>query len=229
VSTLLAVREVTKVYRTEMVEVQALRGISFDVAGGEFIAVMGPSGCGKTTLLDVLGALSRPTSGTYEIAGRRVDELDDTALARLRNRDIGFVFQTFNLLPRATVLQNVELPLVYAGVAPAERRRRASAILERVGLHERLHHHPNELSGGQMQRAAIARAVVTEPLLILADEPTGNLDSAASGDVMHLLAELHAHGNTIVLVTHDRGVAAHATRALHLRDGRLVEDRADAG
>jgi putative ABC transport system ATP-binding protein len=222
VSPLLKIRDLTKVFDTEKVRVHALRGVSFDVARGEFVAIMGPSGSGKTTLLDVLGCLSQPTSGSYHLADRAVHSLDDAELARIRNRDIGFVFQSFNLLPRASVLKNVELPLVYARVPAVERRRRATRVLERIGLGDRLAHRPNELSGGQMQRVAIARALVTEPLLILADEPTGNLDSAASAEIMRLLDELHAQGNTIVLVSHDTGVAAHAGRLLQVRDG-LIE------
>jgi putative ABC transport system ATP-binding protein len=223
-SPLLSVRDLVKCYRTGPLEVQALRGVSFDVARGEFAAIVGPSGSGKTTLLDVLGCLSQPSGGSYHIDGRPVHELSDTELARIRNRSIGFVFQAFNLLPRATALENVELPLLYARVPATERRRRARAVLERVGLGARMAHRPNELSGGQMQRVAVARALVTSPLLILADEPTGNLDSATSAEILELFDELHGQGNTILLVTHDPGVAARAGRVLRVQDGRLVAD-----
>jgi putative ABC transport system ATP-binding protein len=222
---LLRLRDLQKAYRSQRVEVCALRGVSFDVGEGEFAAIMGPSGSGKTTLLDILGCLARPTAGSYHLAGRPAHALEDEELATLRNRHIGFVFQQFNLLARASVLENVELPLLYARVPAAERRTRARAVLDRVGLSHRLEHRPNELSGGQMQRVAIARALVTEPVLILADEPTGNLDSAAAASVMDLLTEVHAQGRTVILVTHDPGVASHADRMIRLRDGVVVADQ----
>jgi putative ABC transport system ATP-binding protein len=222
---LIDVRDVTKVYHRGAVEVAALRGVSFTVEPGEFVAIVGPSGSGKTTLLDLLGCLAQPTRGTYHFEGRPVHDLDDAALAALRNRRIGFVFQSFNLLPRLTALENVELPLVYARVPATERRARALEALEAVGLGERVDHRATELSGGQMQRVAVARALVGRPGLVLADEPTGNLDRAATADVMRLLADVHAAGNTIALITHDPAVAAAAERVLAIEDGRVVSDR----
>jgi putative ABC transport system ATP-binding protein len=217
-------RDITKVYDTGGVEVPALRGVSLDVEAGESVAIMGASGSGKSTLMNLLGCLDRATTGSYRLAGEEVGTLDRDRLAELRNRTLGFVFQSFNLLSRTSALENVELPLLYAGVASAERRRRAAAALARVGLAGRAHHHPNQLSGGQQQRVAIARALVGEPRLILADEPTGNLDSRTSIEVMALLQELNASGITVVLVTHEPDIAAHAARTIEMRDGRVRSD-----
>lgn len=205
--------------------VRALDGVDLDVEAGEYLAVMGPSGSGKSTLMNILGCLDTPSAGEYILNGQRVSGLDDTELARLRNAEIGFVFQTFNLLPRTSALANVELPLIYGGVSRRERKRKALGTLERVGLGGRIHHTPNELSGGQRQRVAIARALVNDPSLLLADEPTGNLDSRTSEEIMVLFGELNAAGNTIVVVTHEEEIAAHARRVVRLLDGRVVEDR----
>ncbi len=219
----LALRDVTKTYATGVAEVQALRGITLDIAEGEYVAVMGPSGSGKSTLMHILGCLDGPSTGTYELAGTDVSQMSETELAQVRNARIGFVFQQFNLLPSLSAWRNVELPLCYcAGVGRDERRVRAVQALERVGLGDRLHHRPGELSGGQQQRVAVARALVTDPALILADEPTGNLDSRSTQDVLALFAELHASGRTIVLITHEADVAAAAGRVVRVRDG-LVE------
>ena len=204
--------------------VRAVRGVDVVIGRGEFVAVMGPSGSGKSTLMNLIGCLDTATQGRYWLNGQLVSDLSDDQLARVRNREIGFVFQTFNLLPRATALHNVELPLIYAGLPAKERRRRAEWQLELVGLADRMGHRPPELSGGQRQRVAIARALVNQPALLLADEPTGNLDSQTSGEIMEVLVQLNRAGQTIVLVTHERDVAAHARRQIHLLDGRIASD-----
>ena len=221
---LIHTQDLTKVYRIGDNEVRALAGVSVDIVRGEFVAVMGPSGSGKSTFMNVLGCLDRPSSGDYVLGGRRVSDLSGDELAVVRNRSIGFVFQTFNLLPRTPALENVELPLVYAGVAARERRVRALEMLAKVGLAERAGHQPAQLSGGQQQRVAIARALVNEPKLILADEPTGALDSVTSIEVLALLQQLNADGITVVLVTHEHDIAAFAGRAIHFRDGKVVRD-----
>ncbi len=218
---ILQLENVTKIYRMGEVEVPALRGVSLAVEPGDFVAIMGASGSGKSTLMNILGCLDRPTSGRYLLGGQEVSRLDRNALAEKRNKMLGFVFQNFNLLPRTDALENVELPLLYAGVGTRERRRRASAALVRVGLGERVHHHPNQMSGGQQQRVAIARALVSDPGLILADEPTGNLDSRTSIEVMALLQELRDSGITVVLVTHEPDIAQYAARVVVMRDGLI--------
>jgi putative ABC transport system ATP-binding protein len=205
--------------------IQALRGVSLQVRRNEYLAIMGPSGSGKSTMMNVLGCLDTPSSGEYWLNGQEVSRLTDDALARVRNKEIGFVFQTFNLLPRASALHNVELPLVYAGIGAKDRRDRAAAALERVGLGHRMDHKPNELSGGQRQRVAIARALVNSPSILLADEPTGNLDSTTSEEIMRTFAELHGQGQTVIMVTHEPDIAAHAHRVVVLRDGRVESDR----
>ncbi len=216
---------IRKVYSTGRVEVAALKGVDLDVGGNEYVAVVGPSGSGKSTLMNILGCLDTPTSGEYVLSGESVAGLDRNRLAEIRNRHIGFVFQNFNLLPYATALENVELPLLFAGVGTGERRDRAAAMLERVQLADRMDHRPTELSGGQMQRVAIARALVNRPAMVLADEPTGNLDSASGRAIVELFGELFASGQTIVMITHDAGVARIATRTVQIRDGEIVEDR----
>ncbi|HEX9164472.1 MAG TPA: ABC transporter ATP-binding protein [Gemmatimonadales bacterium] len=205
--------------------VQALRGVDLDIARNEYVAIMGPSGSGKSTMMNLIGCLDTPTGGEYWLNGHEVSRMSDDALARVRNREIGFVFQTFNLLPRATALQNVELPLVYAGVSTRERHARAQDALQRVGLADRMDHRPNELSGGQRQRVAIARALVNRPSILLADEPTGNLDSATSEEIMRVFESLHAGGQTVIMVTHEADIAAHAARTVILRDGMVHSDR----
>ena len=208
--------------------VRALQGVSLQITKNEYVAVMGPSGSGKSTLMNLIGCLDTPTSGEYWLNAQQVSDLDDDALARIRNKEIGFVFQTFNLLPRATALHNVELPLIYAGHGARERRAQAQHALGRVGLADRMEHRPNELSGGQRQRVAIARALVNEPSILLADEPTGNLDSTTSGEIMHVFADLHRQGQTIVMVTHEHDIAAHAARVVTLRDGLIATDQRQA-
>ncbi|MFQ3582995.1 MAG: ABC transporter ATP-binding protein [Chloracidobacterium sp.] len=204
--------------------IHALHGVSFTIQRNEYIAIVGPSGSGKSTLMNLIGCLDTPTKGEYWLNGKLVSSMDDDELAQVRNQEIGFVFQTFNLLPRATALHNVELPLIYSGVPSAERLRRAKRALEQVDLAHRMHHRPNELSGGQRQRVAIARALVNNPSIILADEPTGNLDSATSREIMGLLDVLHERGNTIIVVTHEPDIAAHAHRVLTIRDGQIATD-----
>jgi putative ABC transport system ATP-binding protein len=208
--------------------VRALRGVSVQIQKNEYVAVMGPSGSGKSTLMNLIGCLDTPTSGEYWLNGQKVSDLADDELARIRNKEIGFVFQTFNLLPRADALHNVELPLIYAGMSAKSRRDRAAYALERVGLANRMDHKPNELSGGQRQRVAIARALVNEPSILLADEPTGNLDSTTSTEIMGVFAELHRQGQTVVMVTHEQDIAAHAARVITLRDGVVATDHARA-
>ena len=221
---LIETRDLWKTYRMGDEEIHALRNVSISIERGEYVAIMGPSGSGKSTLMNLIGCLDTPSSGSYLLNGTEVATMDDNELARIRNEEIGFVFQTFNLLPRATALHNVELPLVYAGVGTKERSERARAALERVELGTRMSHRPNELSGGQRQRVAIARALVNNPSILLADEPTGNLDTKTGAEIMALFSRLHASGNTIVVVTHEADIAALADRAIHLRDGQIEKD-----
>ena len=226
---IISIRDLVKVYRVGETSVPALRGVSLEVQRNEFVAIMGPSGSGKSTLMNLIGCLDRPTRGHYRLAGEPVDQMDARQLAMIRNRHIGFVFQTFNLLPRATALKNVSLPLVYAGVGREEREERAFAVLTQVGLANRAYHRPSQLSGGQQQRIAIARALINQPALLLADEPTGNLDSRTSGEILATLRYLHQRGMTMVLVTHDPAIAANAQRQIELHDGRIVRDEQAGG
>ncbi len=223
-TSLIETRDLWKTYVMGAEEIHALRGVSLHIARGEYVAIMGPSGSGKSTLMNLIGCLDTPTKGSYVLNGKEVSTMDDDELARVRNEEIGFVFQTFNLLPRATALHNVELPLVYAGVSARERQQRAREALEKVDLTPRMNHKPNELSGGQRQRVAIARALVNNPSILLADEPTGNLDSKTGVEIMGLFARLHEAGNTIILVTHEADIAAHAHRVVHIRDGQVEND-----
>jgi putative ABC transport system ATP-binding protein len=221
---LIETNDLWKTYTMGDEEIHALRGVSIQIEKGEYVAIMGPSGSGKSTLMNLIGCLDTPTKGTYLLNGKQVSTMNDNELARIRNEEIGFVFQTFNLLPRASALHNVELPLVYAGISSKERLDRARASLEKVELGSRMNHKPNELSGGQRQRVAIARALVNNPSILLADEPTGNLDSKTGVEIMALFARLHEAGNTIVLVTHEADVAAHAHRQILIRDGKVEKD-----
>ena len=216
--------ELTKVYEMGAEQVHALSGVDVDIRKGDYVAIMGPSGSGKSTLMNLIGCLDSPSAGRYWLAGRLVSDLDDDELAYIRNKEIGFVFQTFNLLPRATALHNVELPLIYNGTPAEERVERAKQALERVDLIPRMHHKPNELSGGQRQRVAIARALVNNPSIVLADEPTGNLDSKTGEEIMALFENLHRQGNTIILVTHEMDIAQHAHRVIFIRDGKIFSD-----
>ncbi|MCA1609708.1 MAG: ABC transporter ATP-binding protein [Acidobacteria bacterium] len=219
------IRDITKVYQMGQEQVHALSGVTVGVDRGEYVAVMGPSGSGKSTLMNLIGCLDTPSSGSYVLNGREVAQMTDDELAAIRNQEIGFVFQTFNLLPRTSALQQVELPLVYSGLGRKERRERAIKSLESVGLADRMSHQPNELSGGQRQRVAVARALINNPSILLADEPTGNLDSQTGNEIMALFEDLNRRGNTIVLVTHEEDVAAHARRIVRLRDGKIREDQ----
>lgn len=221
---LIKIRDLMKIYQMGNQEVRALDGVTFDVQENEYIAIMGPSGSGKSTMMNLIGCLDTPTHGTYILNNQDVSELEDAELAEVRNREIGFVFQTFNLLPRTDCLSNVELPLIYSGIKTAERHKRAAKTLERVGLGDRMDHKPNELSGGQRQRVAIARALVNNPSILLADEPTGNLDTQTGEEIMMLFEELYRMGNTILLVTHEDEIADHARRTIRLRDGKIESD-----
>ena len=221
---LISLKNIYKIYNVGGEEVRALDGIDLDIQENDYLAIMGPSGSGKSTLMNMIGCLDTPTSGLYEFEGEMVQVMDDSQLASIRNRKIGFVFQTFNLLPKATAQHNVEIPLVYANIRKSQRIEMASKALESVGLSDRLHHRPNELSGGQRQRVAIARALVNDPSIILADEPTGNLDSKSGHEIMNILDELHNRGNTIILVTHEDDIAQHAHRVIRLFDGKITED-----
>ncbi len=221
---IIKIEHVAKIYQVGTEEVHALADVSLKIDKNEYVAIMGPSGSGKSTLMNILGCLDTPSKGLYDFSGENVSQMDDNELASIRNRQIGFVFQTFNLLARSDALHNVELPLIYAGISGAERRERAEDALEKVGLADRMTHKPNELSGGQRQRVAVARALVTNPSIILADEPTGNLDTKTGADIMQLFNEIHEAGNTIILVTHEEYIAEHAKRIIRLRDGLIEKD-----
>jgi putative ABC transport system ATP-binding protein len=221
---LIETRDLWKTYVMGSEEIHALRGVSMEIERGEYVAIMGPSGSGKSTLMNLIGCLDTPSKGSYLLNGKQVSQMNDNELAQIRNEEIGFVFQTFNLLPRASALQNVELQLIYGGVAARERHERAKLALDKVELTSRMSHRPNELSGGQRQRVAIARALVNDPSILLADEPTGNLDSKTGAEIMALFSRLHEAGNTIVLVTHEADIAAFAHRTIHLRDGQIEKD-----
>ena len=221
---IIQIKDLTRFYQMGETEVRALNGVTFDVLENEYIAIMGPSGSGKSTLMNMIGCLDTPTGGEYILSNNRVSQMDDAELAEVRNREIGFVFQTFNLLPRTTCLANVELPLIYAGVKASERKEKASEVLSKVGLGDRLDHKPNELSGGQRQRVAIARALVNSPSILLADEPTGNLDTKTGDEIMLLFEELYKAGNTIILVTHENEIAEYSRRIVRLRDGVIESD-----
>ncbi|TLX75258.1 ABC transporter ATP-binding protein [Labilibacter sediminis] len=222
---IIEIKDITKYYQVGTQVVKALRGVDLKIQKGEYVAIMGPSGSGKSTLMNVIGALDTPTGGDYILNGTNVSQLTDDKLAEIRNKEIGFVFQTFNLLPRYTALENVMLPLIYAGIAKNERLEKANEVVKKVGLEDRAAHKPNELSGGQRQRVAVARALINKPSIILADEPTGNLDSKTSVDIMRLFGDIHAMGNTIILVTHEEDIAQHAHRIIRLRDGKIESDK----
>ena len=226
---LIDIRDITKVYQMGEQQVQALAGVSLGVDRGEYVAIMGPSGSGKSTLMNLIGCLDTPTSGSYVLNSKEVARMTDDELAAIRNQEIGFVFQTFNLLPRTSAIQQVELPLVYGGTSKKERRERAIRALNAVGLGDRMNHTPNEMSGGQRQRVAVARALINDPSILLADEPTGNLDSQTGAEIMALFDELNAKGNTIVLVTHEEDIAARARRIVRLKDGKIRDDRPNEG
>lgn len=225
-STVIKLNNITKIYHVGSEDVHALQSVSLEIQKNEYVAIMGPSGSGKSTLMNIVGCLDTPTSGLYELNTTNVSEMNDNQLARIRNKEIGFVFQTFNLLARSDVLHNVELPLIYGGISSSERKKMAREAIERVGLTERIHHKPNELSGGQRQRVAIARALVTQPSILLADEPTGNLDSKTGDEIMALFDTLQKEGNTIILVTHEEYIAEHTDRIIRLRDGKVEVDQA---
>lgn len=221
---IIEIKEIKRDFKLGSETVHVLKGVNLEIAKGDYVALMGPSGSGKSTLMNILGCLDTPTSGSYYLDGKDVSSLKDDELAEIRNKSIGFVFQTFNLLPRTTALDNVALPMVYAGNTKSERDVRAKEVLDQVGLSDRMDHHPNQLSGGQRQRVAVARALVNRPAIILADEPTGNLDTKTSIEIMHLFDEIHANGNTVILVTHEEDIAEHAHRIIRLRDGVIESD-----